>query len=183
MGTWGTGLYQDDTACDVKESIKDRLIYGDEEGKRYTKEELIESILEEYEDYMQLDDDRAIVILVLADILWKNGMLTDNLKMEALKIIENKTDLERWEENKKLYICLGSAVHGNLGDQALGLCRVEFLKYCGISNSDIIEYTTRDKMRYWLQICRETKESDIIVLRRARNRADKRIDRIEEILT
>ena len=52
MGAWGTGLYQDDTACDVKESIKDRLIYGDEEGKRYTKEELIESILEEYEDYM-----------------------------------------------------------------------------------------------------------------------------------
>lgn len=103
MGTWGTGLYQDDTACDVKESIKDRLIYGDEEGKRYTKEELIESILEEYEDYMQLDDDRAIVILVLADILWKNGMLTDNLKMEALKIIENKTDLERWGEDKELY--------------------------------------------------------------------------------
>ena len=30
MGTWGTGLYQDDTACDVKESIKDKLIYGDE---------------------------------------------------------------------------------------------------------------------------------------------------------
>ena len=103
MGAWGTGLYQDDTACDVKESIKDRLIYGDEEGKRYTKEELIESILEEYEDYMQLDDDRAIVILVLADILWKNGMLTDNLKMEALKIIENKTDLERWGEDKELY--------------------------------------------------------------------------------
>ena len=31
MGTWGTGLYQDDTACDVKESIKDKLIYGDED--------------------------------------------------------------------------------------------------------------------------------------------------------
>lgn len=37
MGAWGTGLYQDDTACDVKESIKDRLIYGDEEGKDIPK--------------------------------------------------------------------------------------------------------------------------------------------------
>ena len=87
------------------------------------------------------------------------------------------------KENKKLYICLGSAVHGNLGDQALGLCRVEFLKYCGISNSDIIEYTTRDKMRYWLQICRETKESDIIVLRGGGYWGDLWIDGFEEILT
>ena len=85
---------------------------------------------------------------------------------KSIKLENNKEDLlNLLKENKKLYICLGSAVHGNLGDQALGLCRVEFLKYCGISNSDIIEYTTRDKMRYWLQICRETKESDIIVLR------------------
>lgn len=103
MGTWGTGLYQDDVACDVKESIKDKLTYGNENGEKYTKEELIKSIFEEYKDCMQFEDDRDILILVLADMLWQNGMLTDEIKKEAVKIIEQKSDLERWKEDKKLY--------------------------------------------------------------------------------
>lgn len=103
MGTWGTGLYQDDTACDVKESIRDKLTYGNENGEKYTKEELIKSIFEEYEDYMQLEDDRDILILVLADMLWKNGILTDEIKKEAVKIIEQKSDLKRWTDDKSLY--------------------------------------------------------------------------------
>ena len=103
MGTWGTGLYQDDVACDVKESIKDKLTYGNKNGEKYTKEELIKSIFEEYKDCMQFEDDRDILILVLADMLWQNGMLTDEIKKEAVKIIEQKSDLERWKEDKKLY--------------------------------------------------------------------------------
>ena len=31
MGAWGAGLYQDDTTCDVKESIKDKKLYQNRE--------------------------------------------------------------------------------------------------------------------------------------------------------
>ena len=34
---------------------------------------------------MQFEDDRDILILVLADMLWQNGMLTDEIKKEAVK--------------------------------------------------------------------------------------------------
>ena len=50
--------------------------------------------------------------------------------------------------NIRLYVCANSAVHGNMGDQALGYCRRTFLYSIGIPDENIIEYTSRDKMRY-----------------------------------
>ena len=70
-------------------------------------------------------------------------------------------------ENRKIYICAESAVHGNMGDQALGFCRREILLDLGISEDEIIEYTSRDRMRYWPQICKINIKSDIILLRGA----------------
>lgn len=69
------------------------------------------------------------------------------------------------KQGKKVYVCAVSAVHGNMGDQALGYCRMKFLNDIGISDNDIVEYTTRDKMRYWPQICKIHSEKDVIILR------------------
>lgn len=69
------------------------------------------------------------------------------------------------KREKKVYVCAVSAVHGNMGDQALGYCRKKFLNEIGISDEEIIEYTTRDKMRYWPQICKAHSEKDVIILR------------------
>ena len=68
-------------------------------------------------------------------------------------------------KNEKVYICANSAVHGNLGDQALGFCRLEMLHSMGINDANIIEFTSRDEMRFWPQICKTIKKSDTILLR------------------
>lgn len=68
-------------------------------------------------------------------------------------------------KKQKIFICANSAVHGNLGDQALGFCRLKLLQQIGISNQNIIEFTARDEMRFWPQICRSIDESDVILLR------------------
>lgn len=85
-------------------------------------------------------------------------------------------------KNKKLYVCVGSAVHGNMGDQALGFCRIELLKKLGINEEVIIEYTTRDRMRYWPQICKIHKAEDIIIVRGGGFWGDLWIDGFQEIL-
>lgn len=84
--------------------------------------------------------------------------------------------------DKRIYVCAGSAVHGNMGDQALGFCRVEFLKKNGISEHEIIEYTSRDRMRYWSQICRSHGMDDIIILRGGGYWGDLWTDGFTEIL-
>lgn len=84
---------------------------------------------------------------------------------------------------KRIYVCAGSAVHGNMGDQALGFCRVEFLKKAGILEDEIIEYTSRDKMRYWPQICKAHGEDDVIILRGGGYWGDLWTDGFTEILT
>lgn len=69
-------------------------------------------------------------------------------------------------KKEKIFICADSAVHGNMGDQALGFCRREFLvQRCGIKPQNIIEYTARDRMRYWDFIVKYTRKQDVVCLR------------------
>lgn len=84
---------------------------------------------------------------------------------------------------KTIYVCAVSAVHGNMGDQALGYCRLKFLNEMGILKENIIEYTTRDKMRYWPQICKAHSEKDVIILRGGGYWGDLWLDGFGENLT
>ena len=84
--------------------------------------------------------------------------------------------------NEKVFVCVDSAVHGNMGDQALGFCRLKFLQSIGISKKNIVEYTARDRMRFWPQICKVHKESDVFVLRGGGYWGDLWLDGFEAIL-
>lgn len=66
---------------------------------------------------------------------------------------------------KKVFICVESAVHNNMGDHALGYCRKELLKKIGIHNSQIIDFSTRDRMKYWEFMKKSISNSDVILLR------------------
>ena len=87
------------------------------------------------------------------------------------------------KRGKKVYVCAGSAVHGNMGDQALGYCRMRFLNEIGILDENVIEYTTRDKMRYWPQICNAHSGEDVIILRGGGYWGNLWLDGFGEILT
>lgn len=84
MGTWGTGLYSDDRAADVRgvyRGLKKLGVFG---------HELCELLLAQF----SLEDQAEPVFwLVLADLLWTDGMLDDEIKRRALEVIDSGSDL------------------------------------------------------------------------------------------
>lgn len=97
MGAWGANLYQDDVALDIKDEYKDNLRRGK------TNEEAMQEIIDKYQELLEDAEDRGVFWLALADTQWNLGRLDEQVKEQALEIIELGTDLKRWEINEKLY--------------------------------------------------------------------------------
>ena len=94
MGTWDTGLYQNDLSADVRDDYISKLKAGKSD------EEALKEILEEYKEESEDDDEKYNFYLALADTLWKKGRLTDALKDKALEILEEDKVSERWMSEK-----------------------------------------------------------------------------------
>ncbi|EDZ54660.1 MarR family transcriptional regulator [Bacillus thuringiensis] len=95
MGAWGTGLFDDDTTCDVKEQFIEYI----EEGNNV--EEATKLILEEYVDEFDIEEDLEVMSLVyigLAAIQLEKGCLQEEVRNNAIALIERGADLELWEE-------------------------------------------------------------------------------------
>ena len=97
MGAWGTGLYQDDTTCDVKEEYLNLLKIGTE------PEEAMEEMIINWEDCIEDVEEGPLFWFALAETQWRYGLLDEKVKEIALQYIEEGIDLERWEEDPKLY--------------------------------------------------------------------------------
>lgn len=100
MGTWGTGIFDDDTTCEVKENFIDYL----NEGK--TVEEATQIILEEYFDEFDMDEDLEIMSLVfigLSAIQMEKNCLQEQVRSNAINLIERGADLELWEDGDNGY--------------------------------------------------------------------------------
>lgn len=98
MGAWGTGLYQDDTTCDIKDDYITYLRIG------MTNEEATKKIIEENDWCFEYEDEGALLWFALADTQWKYGRLLDEVKEKAIECIDSGIDLEKWkEEDEKLY--------------------------------------------------------------------------------
>ena len=91
MGAWGTGLYQDDVAMDVRDTYKDQLHRGK------TGEEITQELMEDYEDLLDDMEDGPVFWFALADTQWALGRLEDDVKGQALFYLENGGDAWRWE--------------------------------------------------------------------------------------
>ena len=92
MGAWGPKLYQDDIAQDIRDTYKDRLRRGK------TTKEITEELIEEYSGEIEDIDDGPIFWFALADIQWDYGRLLPEVKENAIKWIEDGSDIRRWEE-------------------------------------------------------------------------------------
>lgn len=97
MGAWGTGLYQDDDTCDIKDEYLTYLRIG------MSNEEALEELIECNEELIEDEEIGPLFWLALADTQWRYGRLTKEVKEKALEVINSEKDLERWEEDKKLY--------------------------------------------------------------------------------
>ncbi len=91
MGTWGTRIYEDDTALDLRADFLD----GISDGESVTTLEM--RLLDEYAD----DDvpeikDVALLALVCAEL--ESGTLSDKMKTAALEVITSGRQYEHWKQ-------------------------------------------------------------------------------------
>ena len=89
MGTYGPKLYQDDLAADVREQYIDRL-HGGKTGTEITRE-----MLDEYRTEIDDRDDASVFWFALANTQWELGRLENEVKENALALIDAGVDLAR----------------------------------------------------------------------------------------
>ncbi|WP_026688555.1 DUF4259 domain-containing protein [Alteribacter aurantiacus] len=94
MGAWDTGIFDDDTACDVRDEFLDYLEQG------HSPKEATEFVLEDYLEEYSFDEDQEILSLVfygLAAVQLEKNCLQEDVKVTTIKLIIGGADLEMWE--------------------------------------------------------------------------------------
>lgn len=95
MGTWGTAIFSNDIAADVRDSFTDMI------GEGLSTTAATRHLLTEYEEELDDPDDGNVVWLALAATQYKLGRLTPKVKNEAIRIIDLGADIARWEGGTK----------------------------------------------------------------------------------
>ena len=94
MGTWGTSLYSDDLASDLRDEF--RTLIGD----GLSTGEAIDRLAGEYLKSPPDPDDTRVFWLVVADTAWRLGRPHRRATREALRVIKSGAELERWTDPK-----------------------------------------------------------------------------------
>ena len=93
MGTWGAGIFGSDTACDVRDAYRIALEDGLDDLAAQ------QHVLEQFADVLNSEiwNDRPQVWLALAKAEWQLGRLDEQVKAQALAVIDQGHDLATWE--------------------------------------------------------------------------------------
>lgn len=94
MGTWGTAIYSDDLATDVRADFRELI------GDGLTPGEATERLKAEYSLSLNDPDEMPVFWIALALAQWKLGRLEESTKQTALQVIDDGTDLARWKDEK-----------------------------------------------------------------------------------
>lgn len=100
MGAWGTAIFSDDLAEDVRDEYNALLSIGK------SNEEAENLLLSYYSDILDKgDEDEPVFWFALALSEWNKGRLSDLVKIKVLEILDNGGDLRRWNTpgNEKNY--------------------------------------------------------------------------------
>lgn len=93
MGAWGTSLYANDSASDIRGDYVDML----KRGK--TNEEATKALIESNSDIMGDGEEEPLFWFALADTQWNYGRLMPEVKEKALYFLENNSEMERWSDS------------------------------------------------------------------------------------
>lgn len=96
MSGWGTAIFSDDTACDVRDDYRDLV------GDGISGPEATNRLVDEWRDTLRDPDDCPVFWLALAATQWKCGRLETRVREKALEIIAGGLGLQRWTEDPKL---------------------------------------------------------------------------------
>jgi len=92
---WGTGLFSDDAACDIRDHYRQLLEDGAKDG------DATRLTLEKFEPYLEESDGIALIAFAVTQS--KVGRLEPDVHDRALAVIDAGADLAVWErENPKL---------------------------------------------------------------------------------
>lgn len=97
MGAWGTAVFSDDTACDVRDSYIDLL------GDGLSGPEATKKLVGEWSKSLEDPDEAPVFWLALAATQWKYGLLEPHVLQQALSAIDGGSDLARWDVGSKEY--------------------------------------------------------------------------------
>lgn len=89
MGAWGTAIFSDDVASDIRNDYYTLLTTGK------TNEEITDILMRDYDAYKGTEDE-PVFWFALALSQWNKGRLLDKVKDKALEWIEGGQDLARW---------------------------------------------------------------------------------------
>ena len=93
MGAWGTALYSNDTASDIRGDYVDLLRRGN------SNEEALKKLMEKNRYCIGDEEEEPLFWYALADTLWNYGRLTPEVKEKALYFLEHpEAELARWED-------------------------------------------------------------------------------------
>lgn len=93
MGTWGSGLYANDTTCDVRDTYLNYLRDG------LSNQESYEKTLLEMETCLDDEDEAPLFWYAMAETQWKVGRLMPDVRDKALEWIEKEGGLSLWLES------------------------------------------------------------------------------------
>ncbi len=94
MGAWGTAIFSDDLAADVRDDFRDLI------GEGLSPTQAVEKLLLEHASSVKDNDEAPVFWIALALTQWKLGRLEERTKLEALRAIESGQGLRPWEASK-----------------------------------------------------------------------------------
>lgn len=93
MGSWGTAIYSNDTASDVRDACNTLYAF-------LPVEEATAALFREFREVTEsglMDDDYASFWYALADWQWKHGVLTEEVRQKTLTLLRDYAGLSDWE--------------------------------------------------------------------------------------
>ena len=94
MGAWGTAIFSDDTALDIRDEWREAILAGLDPGEATSR------LLESFDDHLADDEEVARLFwIALAATQFETGRLLPEVRDRALAIIERGGDVDRWEED------------------------------------------------------------------------------------
>ena len=92
MGVWGTAIFSDDNAADIRDDYRALL------GDGVSGPEATDRLIKQWQPSWEHDPDMAAVFwLALAVTQWKSGRLEDRARQEAMQAIDSGTALRPWK--------------------------------------------------------------------------------------
>lgn len=93
MGTWSASITGNDTALDMIEEYKVAFSYFDVSTGLQKLDQFVRSNFDESDE-----EEWCSYFYSLADFMWKNGILTDEIRDKAVQMVDSDFGMETWIE-------------------------------------------------------------------------------------